>query len=127
MILHCYNNVCLSLVIVNMGLHTAGDIQMEWVQLQHHCSAIALDMLSPLYKLRQHHMLGLVKNRLGCAQWEKVEWLDYGGTSTVFWFETCHGRGLTETSSWLHTTIWGVSHASASWWETKSGAALKRS
>jgi len=63
-----------------MGLHTAGDIQMEWLQLQRHCSAIALDVLSLLYKLWQHHMLGLVRNRLGCAQWEKVEWLDYGGT-----------------------------------------------
>ena len=80
MILHCYSNMCLSLVIVNMGLHTVGDIQMEWVQLQRHCSAIALDVLSLLYKLWQHHMLGLVRNRLGCAQWEKVEWLDYGGT-----------------------------------------------
>jgi hypothetical protein len=96
MILHCYNSMCLSLVIVNMGLHTADDIQMEWVQLQHHCSAIALDMLSLLYKLRQHYVLSLVRNRLDCAQWEKVGWLDYGGTSTVFWFETCHGRGLME-------------------------------
>ena len=47
----------------------------------------------------------------------------------MFWFETCHGRGLTETSSWFHTVIWGVSHGSASWWETNqsqtSGAALK--
>jgi hypothetical protein len=108
------------------NVHTAGGIQMEWVQLQYHCSAIALDMLSPLY-LRQHHMHSLVRNRLGCAQWEKVEWLVYGGTSTVFWFETC----LTETSSWLHTGLWAVSHGSASWWETnqsqKSGAALKHS
>jgi len=48
--------MCLSLVIVNMGLHTADDIQMEWVQLQHHCSAIAWDMLSLLYKLQQHHV-----------------------------------------------------------------------
>lgn len=72
MILHCYNSMCLSLVIVNMGLHTADDIQMEWVQLQHHCSAIALDMLSLLYKLRQHYVLSLVRNRLDCAQWEKV-------------------------------------------------------
>jgi hypothetical protein len=114
-----------------MGLHTAGDIQMEWVQLQHHCSAIALDMLSLLYKLQQLHTLSLVRNRLDCAQWEKVEWFDYGSTSTVFWFETCHGRGLTETSSWLHTIIWGVSHGSASWWgmnqSQTSGAALKHS
>lgn len=55
------------------------------------------------------YMLGLVRNRLGSAEWEKVEWLDYGGTSTVFWFETCHGRGLTETFSWLHT-IMAVPH-----------------
>jgi hypothetical protein len=88
-----------------MGLHIAGNIKMEWVQLQPHCSAIALDILSLLYKLRHHHMLGLVRNRVGCTRWEKVEWLDYGCTSTVFWFETCHGRGVTETSSWLHTII----------------------
>jgi len=66
-------------------------------------------------------LLGLVRNRLGCAQLKKVEWLDCGGTSTMFWFETCHGRGLTETSSWLHTVIWGFSHGSASWWETNQG------
>jgi len=131
MILHCYNSMCLSLVIVNMGLHTADDIQMEWVQLQHHCSAIAWDMLSLLYKLRQHHVPSLVRNRLDCAQWEKVGLFGLWRYLTVFWFETCHGRGLTETSSWLHTIIWGVSHGSASRWEMNqsqtSGATLKHS
>ena len=98
-----------------MGLRTAGDIQMEWVQLQHHCLAIASDILSLLYELRQHHTLGLVRYRLGCAQWEKVDWLDCGGTSAVYWFDTCHGRGLAETSSWIRTIIWGdFSHGSAS-------------
>lgn len=64
------------LVLINTGLYTAGDIYTEWLRLRYYCLAIAPDVLSLLYRLRQHYMLGLITNGPSCAQWEKVERLD---------------------------------------------------
>jgi hypothetical protein len=85
-------------------VHTTGShhprsdciLQVTFTWNQCGSSTTAWPLQSLLYKLLQHHT-----RRLGCAQRKKVERLNYGRTSTVFWFETF----LTKTSSYMLAVV----------------------
>lgn len=74
--LSCCHEVCLLLICINIRLHIAGDIYVEWLELRYHCLSVTPDVLSLLCKLRQHYVLGMITNGPSRAQWEKVERLD---------------------------------------------------